>query len=138
MLQIVRNLTDMIDGFLLGKRYLIIDRDSKYTQEFRGFLTDAGTNIVRLPPRSPNLNAHCERFVLSIKTECLDRMIFFGDESLRRGINSYLAHFHQERNHQGLGNRLIDAEDSVGKSTGEVCCRERLGGMLRYYYRQAA
>ncbi len=66
MLQTARNLTDMVDGFLLGKRYLIIDRDSKYTQAFRGLLTDAGTNIVRLPPRSPNLNAYCERFVLSM------------------------------------------------------------------------
>ena len=138
MLQIARNLTDMVDGFLLGKRYLIIDRDSKYTQEFRGFLTDAGTNIVRLPPRSPNLSAHCERFVLSIKGECLERMIFFSEESLRRAISEFLMHYHRERNHQSLGNRLIDSDDGRGDRDGAVRCRERLGGILRYYYREAA
>ncbi len=77
MLQVARNLTDPFDGFLLGKRYLILDRDGKYTKEFREFLFDAGTNVVRLPVRSPNLNAYAERFVLSIKRECLERMIFF-------------------------------------------------------------
>ncbi len=84
MLQIARNLTDAFDGFLLGKRYLILDRDGKYTEEFRDFLVDAGTNIVRLPARSPNLNSYAERFVLSIKRECLERMIFFREDSLRR------------------------------------------------------
>ncbi len=138
MLQIARNLTDALDGFLLDKRYLILDRDQKYTEDFRGFLTDAGTNIVRLPPRSPNLNAYCERFVLSIKGECLERMIFFSEESLRRAIREYVSHYHRERHHQGLGNRLIDPEDSGGATAGEVHCRERLGGMLRYYYRAAA
>ena len=117
---------------------LILDRDGKYTEEFRDFLIDAGTNIVRLPARSPNLNSYAERFVLSIKTECLDRMIFFGYEALRRAINSYLTHFHGERNHQGLDNRLIEPENGVGERSGEVVCRERLGGMLKYYYRKAA
>ena len=117
---------------------LILDRDSKYTENFRDFLTDSGTNIVRLPVRSPNLNAYAERFVLSIKTECLDRMIFFTEESLRRAVSSYLAHYHGERCHQGLGNRLIAPGDTAGDVNGQVRCRERLGGMLRYYYRQAA
>ena len=79
-----------------------------------------------------------ERFVLSIKTECLDRMILFSERALRRAASSYLTHYHGERFHQGLGNRLIEGDDSVGERSGAIRCRERLGGMLRYYYRQAA
>jgi transposase InsO family protein len=138
MMQIARNLTDAFDGFLLGKRYLILDRDSKYTEEFRQFLTDSGTKIVRLPIRSPNLNAYCERFVLSARRECLDRMIFFTDASLRRALSSYVSHHHRERNHQGLGNELIEPLDVGERGGGEVRCRERLGGILKYYYREAA
>jgi transposase InsO family protein len=138
MKQVARNLTDPVDGFLLGKGYLVLDRDGKYTPEFRDFLTDSGTNMVRLPTRSPNLNAYAERFVLSIKTECLDRMILFSERALRRAVSSYLTHYHGERFHQGLGNRLIEGDDSVGERSGAIRCRERLGGMLRYYYRQAA
>ena len=137
-LQVARNLTDAFEGFLLGKRYLILDRDGKYTEEFRDFLTDAGTNIVRLPARSPNLNAFCERYVLSIKTECFERMVFFTEASFRRAVSSYLAHYHGERCHQGLGNRLIEPDASSRDNSGEIRCRERLGGLLRHYYRQAA
>jgi putative transposase len=90
-----------------------------------------------LPPRSPNLNAHLERFLRSLKAECLDRMIFFGEPSLRRAAITYLAHYHAERNHQGLGNRLIEPEHGVGETVGRVRCRKHLGGMLRYYYRHA-
>ncbi len=138
MLQVARNLADVFDGFLLEKRYLILDRDAKYTEEFRNFLTDFGTNIVRLPARSPNLNAYAERFVLSIMTECLDRMIFFTEASLRRAIKSFVDHYHRERSHQGLGNRLIDPVRMAGETDRPIRCRERLGGMLRYYYRDAA
>ena len=137
MLQMARNLTDAFDGFLLEKRYLILDRDGKYTKEFRTFLTDSGTNIVRLPVRSPNLNAYAERFVLSAKTECLDRVIFFTEASLRKTISSYLSHYHRERCHQGLGNRLIEPDENSPHATGRIRCRERLGGLLGYYYRSA-
>ena len=136
--QIARNITDPMDGFLLGTRYLIMDRDAIFTKEFRDFLKQEGIKAVRLPPRSPNLNAHAERFVRTIKEGCLNRMIFFGENSLRRAINEFLAHYHHERNHQGLGNRLIDPGEEVGVTEGSIACRERLGGMLRYYYRQAA
>ena len=95
-------------------------------------------NCVRLPPRSPNLNAHIERFIRSIKEECLDRMIFFGERSLRDAVSAFLDHFHTERNHQGLDNRVIEPGEEVNRCDGEVLCRERLGGMLRYYYRKAA
>lgn len=94
MVQIGRNLTSAPSVFLAGKRFLIMDRDRKYSDEFRKLLNKFGMNIVRLPPRSPNLNAYSERFVLSIKQECLDRMIFFFEKSLRRAISSYVAHYH--------------------------------------------
>ena len=93
MCQVARNLTDPFDGFLKDKRYVLIDRDSHFSSDFRRILKDAGVQAVRLPPRSPNLNAHLERFHLSIKSECVERMIFFGEMSLRRAIASYLHHF---------------------------------------------
>jgi putative transposase len=83
------------------------DRDAKYIQHFRRLVEEGGTEVIRLPPMSPNLNAHAERFVRSIKDECLNRMIFFGQASLRRAIGEYMGHYHEERNHQGLENRLI-------------------------------
>jgi putative transposase len=138
MKQVARNLTDAEDGFLEGKRYVLMDRDSKFSVAFRQILQDAGTEPVLLPPRSPNLNAHLERFHLSLKSECLDRLIFFGEEGLRRAAHSYLLHYLRERNHQGLGNRLIEPGPEVGRVTGRVSSRELLGGLLRYYYRQAA
>jgi putative transposase len=137
MKQIARNLTDSLDGFLNGKRYLIMDRDTKFSLAFRDILEKEGVNCVRLPPRSPNLTPHIERFMKSLKSEALDRMIFFGEKSLRRATTSYLHHYHEERNHQGLDNALIDPGDEVGRVDGEVQCREHLGGLLRYYHRAA-
>ncbi len=101
-------------------------------------IEDAGTDVIRLPYRSPNLNAYVERFVLSIKNECLDRMIFFGEQSLRRAVAEFIRHYHGERNHQGLGNALIEAEECVGNLHGNVRCCKRLGGLLSYYHREAA
>ena len=83
-------------------------------------------------------NPHCERFVLSIKSECLDQLVLFREAQLRRAVSSYVEHYHLERNHQGLGNRLIDGQPRVANSDGEVQCRERLGGLLKYYHRDAA
>src|SRR5437867_919077 len=138
MKQQARNLTAADEGFLLGKRYLLMDRDSKFSAAFRGMLADAGTRAVRLPPRSPNLNAHLERFWRSLREECLGRMIFFGASALRRAVGEFVIHYHAERNHQGLFNRIIEPSDQVGRETGQIQCRQRLGGMLRYYYRAAA
>ncbi len=138
MKQIGRNLTNFEDGFLNGKRYLLMDRDTKFCESFRGFLDDEGIESVRLPPKSPNLNAHLERFMKSIKSECLHRMIFFGEASLRNAVGQYLAHYHGERNHQGLENKIIDPGEEVGQVARKIECRERLGGMLNYYYRDAA
>jgi putative transposase len=115
-----------------------MDRDAKFSAAFRSLLTGAGVKAVRLPPRSPNLNSHLERFMRSLKGECLERMIFFGESSLRRATVAFLAHYHGERNHQGLDNQLIDGGEDVGRAPGQVQCRKRLGGMLRYYYMAAA
>jgi transposase InsO family protein len=138
MEQMARNLVDALDGFLLGKRYLLLDRDPLYTQAFRQILDRAGIKTVRLPAHSPNLNAFAERFVLSIKSECLDRIVPLGEAHLRRAVCEYVAHYHLERNHQGLANALIDdnLEDAV--ETGAVARRERLGGLLNFYHRKAA
>src|SRR5215471_768995 len=138
MSQIARNLTAADEGILSGKRYLIHDRDPLFTDEFLNMLGDTGVKSVRLPPNSPNVNAYAERFVRSIKDSCLERMIFFGEGSLRKAIHEFVAHYHTERNHQGLGNRLIIPDDSHAVNGGTILCRQRLGGMLNYYYRQAA
>ena len=138
MTQVSRNVTDATDGFLTGKRYLILDRDPLFTGTFRETLASAGVEVVRLPPRSPNLNAYAERFVRSVKESCLDRMILVGEASLRRAVREFVAHYHSERNHQGLTNRLISPEAGHLANTGEVERRQRLGGMLNYYYRAAA
>ncbi len=135
MAQVARNLTGYEDGFLHGKRYLIHDRDSKYTEQFLRILKDSGVKNIKLPRRSPNLNAFAERFVLSIKSECLNKLILFGERSLRRAIKEYMIHHLQERNHQGLDNRLIDG--NLTDDPGEIECRERLGGLLKYYHRAA-
>jgi transposase InsO family protein len=138
MMQIGRNLTDPVDGFLADKEFVILDRDSKYSSAFRDLLEDAGVQVVRLPPRSPNLNAYAERFVRSIKDECLHRMIFFGERSLRKATREYAAHYHSERNHQGIDNRLIEAGDRPASTISAIECFQRLGGMLRFYHRAAA
>jgi putative transposase len=138
MKQIARNQTDAEDGFLNGKRYLLMDRDAKFSTAYRANLADAGVEPVRLPPRSPNLNAHLERFMRGLKGECLDRLIFFGESSLRWAVGHFLEPYHAERNHQGLGNGLINAGAEIGRWIGQVHCRERHGGVLRYYYRSAA
>ena len=122
----------------MPRKYLIIDRDTKYTDQFRRLIRDGGTKVIRLPPRSPNLNAYAERFVRSLKEECLNRIIFIGQDSLRHAVADYVAHYHRERNHQGLENRLLKPIDQVRGLHGVIRKRERLGGMLNYYYRLAA
>jgi transposase InsO family protein len=108
-----------------------------YTQEFLTMLADVGIESVKLPPRSPNLNAYAERFVRTIKEGCLDQMILFGADSLRNGIRQFLDHYHLERNHQGLANRLIVPMKGAVNTGGRIERRERLGGLLNYYYRAA-
>ncbi len=138
IMQVGRNLTDAIDGFLLGKTHLIMDRDPVFTDQFRRLLRDSGVEPVCLPPRSPNLNAYAERFVGSVRRECLSQFVVLGQGHLRRIVREYAAHYHRERNHQGLGNRLIEDRPRAANDNGEVRCHQRLGGVLRYYCREAA
>jgi transposase InsO family protein len=105
---------------------------------FRTLLNRSGVEIVRLPARSPNLSGYAERFVRSIKSECLSRMIVFGERSLRRASHEYAAHYHTERNHQGIENRLIESGDRPRSAAGAIDCSSRLGGMLRFYQRAVA
>ena len=136
MAQTARYLTDAVDGSLRGYRVLICDRDTKWTEGFRRLIEGAGVRIVQSPLQAPNANAYAERFVRSIREECLDRLILFGERRLRHVVAQFVAHYHGERNHQGLGNKLI--APGCGQNGGtHVCCRERLGGRLRYYHRAA-
>ncbi len=138
MKQVARNITMAEWGFLWGRRHLIIDRDSKYTAAFRAILKETGIELIRLPPKSPNLNAYAERWVLSVKSELLSRIVFFGESSLRRALSEYLEHFHSERNHQGKRNALLFSRRQPTEVAGAVKCQERLGGLLKLYYRDAA
>ena len=132
MTQAARQLTDAVDGFLSGHRVLICDRDGKWTEGFRSILAGAGVRVVLTPFRAPNANAYAERFVRSIREECLDCLILFGERRLLRALDEFVEHYHKERNHQGLGNDLIVPERRSGRGT-RVRCEERLGGLLRYY-----
>jgi hypothetical protein len=117
---------------------LIHDRDPLFTSEFVKELGATGVASVKLPPRSPNLNAHAERYVRTIKESCLERVILFGEGSVRRAAAEFTAHYHAERNHQGLDNRLICPDPTHVRKGGRVKQRDRPGGVLKYYYRTAA
>ena len=120
---------------VIGKSFLIHDRDTKWTREFLAFLEDEGVESVRCPARAPNCNAYAERFVRSLKEERLDRMVFFGEKSPRRAPRNFVEHYHLERNHQGVGNEFLVA-DETNQSNGTIRRRERLGGLLSFYHRQ--
>jgi len=117
--------------------HLILDRDPLYTAAFRNLRQDSGVTLVRLPARSPNLNAFAERFVGSVRAECLARLVPLGEGHLRAAVRAFIDHYHEERPHQGLNNQLI-APKITSISRGPVRCRERLGGVLKFYYREAA
>ena len=127
-------------GFLLGAKYLIHDSDPLFTDAFRGMLRSSGVEPIKLPARSPNLNPHAERFVRSIKYECLNHFIFLGERHLRYVINEYVSHYHERRYHQGLGGQLIQPSKAANDEqlAGPIRCQSRLGGMLNYYSREAA
>ena len=131
-------LTRTGSGFLYGQQFLIHDRDSKFCEGFRKIIRSVGVTPLRLPPRSPNLNAYAERWFGSVKGECLSEFIVVGQQVLCGILDEYVEHYHhQERNHQGVGNRLLFAEDGL-PTAGQIACRERLGGLLRFYHREAA
>jgi transposase InsO family protein len=132
-----RNLVDVFDGFLKDHRYFIVDRDPLFTKELRGILKVHGVKTVRLPARSPNLNAYAERFVLTNKSECLNHIVPLGERHLRRAVSQFVEHYHVERNHQGLDNELIVPSAEPVNENAPVECRERLGGLLKHYHRAA-
>lgn len=134
--RITRSLVDGLDGFLLNHRYLIHHRDPLFRGSLPALLRSARVEPVMLPPRSPNLNAYAERFVRSIKEECLSKIVPIGERHLRLAIDEYAAHYHLERNHQGLDNRLIDG-NAEPEPVRHVEGRERLGGLLRSYHAAA-
>lgn len=139
MLQISRNATDETSGFLKECGYVLHDRDAKFTQSFRQTLTAVGVQPLKLPPRSPNLNAFAERWVRSVKQECLGKLILFSEGSLKRALAEFIEHYHAERPHQGKNNVVLfpTADEAKAPTNGSVRCRERLGGLLRYYCRAA-
>jgi hypothetical protein len=136
VVQTARTLTAADDGCLRGRRVLICDRDTTWSLRFRQTLAAAGVRVVQTPYRAPNCNAYAERFVRSIKEECLDQCVFLGETHLRRTLAAFTAHYHEERNHQGLRDQLITPAPT-GPRDGVIRCRQRLGGLLRYYYRAA-
>jgi hypothetical protein len=139
MQQMARNATDESWRHLERRRYALHDRDSKFCASFRATLVSGGIRPIQLPPRSPNLNAFAERWVRSAKQECLSKLILFGEGSLRRALQEFVEHYHGERNHQGKGNVLLFPAENDGGSRrqGAIRCRERLGGLLKYYSRAA-
>jgi transposase InsO family protein len=139
MMQIARNVTMEEWGCLAPGQYLIHDRDGKYCPAFQQIIEAAGVQRVPLPPRSPNLNTYAERWVRSVKEECLSRLILFGEAALRHALYDYVEHYHHERNHQGKDNVVLFPTISQAPARqGAVQCHERLGGLLKYYEREAA
>src|SRR5262245_66420836 len=136
MRQVGRTRTAADEGILVGHRVLICDRDAKWSAAMRGRLQEAGLRAVQTPFQAPNANAYAERFVRSIKEECLDRIIPIGERHFRRAVAEYIEHYHRERNHQGLGNTLI-VEGTPNGTAGRVYRRPRLGGLLNFYERAA-
>jgi len=138
MLQYARNLTDPDSGFLAGKRFLIHDRDPLFTTKFRDTLKAGGVRCLKMPKWSPNLNAIAEAFVAGIRREVLNKLILFGESHVRHVIEQYAEHYNIERPHQGVGNRPLTEPAEPPPEEGIVQCRERLGGLLKSYYREAA
>jgi putative transposase len=139
IMQVARNRTMEEWGILKPGQYLIHDGDKKFCAAFKQILDDAGVKRVPLPPRSPWLNAFAERWIQSVKTEVLSRMILFGERSLCHVLSEYLAHYHAERPHQGKGNIILfPSTQAKPDHDSPIACRERLGGLLKYYHRKAA
>jgi putative transposase len=138
MMQVARHVTIAEWGFLAPGHYLIHDRDGKFCPAFQQIIDEAGVTRIPLPPRSPNLNAYAERWVRSVKDEALSRMILFGERSPWYTLQQYADHYHTERPHQGKGNVILIPATRSSLRDGPLHCRQRLGGLLKYYHRDAA
>ena len=137
MQRMAMNMTDCEDGFLTGKSHVIMDNDTRFSKAFCEILSDVDIRPVKIAPRCPNMNAYIERFMKSTKYECLNRMIFFGERSIRNAVKEYLKHYNAERNHQGLNNQLIIPLERPPDMDDPIETVERLGGMLKHYRRVA-
>ncbi len=139
MAQIACNVTMEGVGFLSGMKYLLHDRDTKFSEHFRRLIGDGGVRPVAMRARSPNLNAFVERWIRTVKDECIGKLTFFGRASVERALNAYVDHYHAERYHMGFGNvmPMPRAEDDVGRKEGRVVRRRSLGGLLSFYVRRA-
>jgi len=141
MMQVARNLLDPVDGFLRNATHLIHDRDPLFTEAWTALLKSSGVKCVPIPAHSPNCTPHAERFVKTIRTECLDQFVIFGERYLRYLVGTFVDHYLTGRYHQGIGGQLIRPPVSAGNdngTAGAIECRSRLGGLLNFYYREAA
>ena len=140
MNQVARNLTDPVDGFLRGAKYRIHDRDPLFSKVFIAILKAGGLKSAKIPAQSPHCNPYAERFVKTIKYECLNQFVIFGERHLRHLIKEFVEHYMTERFHQGIGGQLIRnvGPTNDNAADGKVARRSRLGGLLNYYYREAA
>jgi hypothetical protein len=139
MEQVARSATQESWGYLNRCRYVLHERDTKFCASFRSVLAAAGVKTISLPANSPDLNAFAECWVRSVKEECLSKLILFGEGPLSRSVSEFGSHYHGERNHQGKGNKLLfpSAGDEPDQGGHTVECRQRLGGLLKYYRRVA-
>jgi len=135
MVQMARRAVDAINGTLLPIRFVLHDRDSKFCASFQDTLRSVGIQTLSLPARSLNLNAFAERWVRSIKSEYLSKLILFGEASLRRAVTQFIEHYHLERPYQGKGNQLLlpSSVSPPSPHAGRIKCQERLGGLLKFY-----
>jgi hypothetical protein len=136
MAQIGRNLTGW-DGALENAKYLIHDRDKKYSTKFDAIMRASSIKPLKLLAMSPNLKAFSERWVKAVKSEVLDKQVLFGKKSLQYILREHTTHYHKERNHQSLGNCIPFPSHEVGNPDGNIKYNEHLGGLLKYYYRDA-
>ena len=135
MEQVARSATQETWGYLNRCRYVVHDRDKKFCASFRSVLSAASVKPIMLPAKSPNLNAYAERWVRSVKRECLSKLVLLGEGPLQRSLTQYTAHYHLERNHQGKDNQLLTP--LVEQNGRKIHCRQRLGGLLKFYARAA-
>jgi hypothetical protein len=141
MKQIVRNLLDLADGFLRNATYLIHDRDPVFTEAWTALLESGGVKCVPIPAQSPHCNPYAERFVKTVRNECLDHFVIFGERHLRHLLKEFGEHYLTERHHQAIGSQIIRpraAPSNDNGTLGVIGCRSRLGGLLNYYGRDAA
>jgi putative transposase len=137
MAQVARNLTDSVDGFLRDMQFLVVDNDVLFTKQFCSILEDAGVEVTRTAIQAPNMNAFAERWVQTVKRECLGKLILLGEEHLRRALSEFTAHYHEQRPHQGIDNNRIAPTNKEPPDGNRVVVDERLGGLLRSYRRSA-